>query len=391
MNQKKILFIEVCNFVDYPIGGYLAFAKQMITAFGSELYLVGMSTDDTPIGKWIKKDINGITYNFFSVKKCQPTNVKTIIPGRLKSYWAVTRFKKKILEKNINNIFIQTPEVLFALRNESFKNLCVRIPGVENPLAISRYWYGKYFAKIFDYYFFKYLKKSNIILASADNQAIIDFINRGKNAIINKKVIQFPTRVDDKIFHPISKVIARNKLALPETKKIIVTTGRLSELKGGKFMLTSFMHFRKTCCDSHFIFIGDGEDRNKIHQFVIEKNLSENVSITGRLSHEKVSLFINAADIFMMGSYIEGWATSLAEAVACGKPVVCTNFSSANELIKENENGYILNERDEEHCSALMLKCLNIPEEKLLKKSVEMSKYSTANLKESILEYWKLT
>ncbi len=69
MSNKRILLIEVCNFTDYPIGGYLSFAKQMITAFGNQLALVGLEDDETPIGKWTKKNINGIVYDCFAVAK----------------------------------------------------------------------------------------------------------------------------------------------------------------------------------------------------------------------------------------------------------------------------------------------------------------------------------
>ncbi len=55
--MKKILFIEICNYKDYPLGGHLSFAKHILSAFGNQLALVGCTTDDTPIGKWTKKKI----------------------------------------------------------------------------------------------------------------------------------------------------------------------------------------------------------------------------------------------------------------------------------------------------------------------------------------------
>lgn len=53
MDSKKILLVEICNFTDYPIGGYLSFAKQTLTAFGNQLALVGLGDEDTTIGKWM--------------------------------------------------------------------------------------------------------------------------------------------------------------------------------------------------------------------------------------------------------------------------------------------------------------------------------------------------
>lgn len=209
MTDKKILLIEICNFTDYPIGGYLSFAKQMLTAFGNQLALLGLATDDMPVGEWIKREIDGVVYDYFAVAKFAKTNKKTFIPYRLKSYFAVRKYRNEILNIGIDNVFIQTPEVLFALRKSALVNLCCRIPGVGNPMTHSRYWYGKLFANIFDFYFFKELRKANVILATADKQSIIDFVGRGNGKLSIEKVIQFPTRVNTKIFKPLNKINER--------------------------------------------------------------------------------------------------------------------------------------------------------------------------------------
>ena len=57
--KKKILFIELCNYCDYPTGGHLSFALHMLGAFGNQLKLVGITTEnECEVGKWCKKDIN---------------------------------------------------------------------------------------------------------------------------------------------------------------------------------------------------------------------------------------------------------------------------------------------------------------------------------------------
>jgi glycosyltransferase involved in cell wall biosynthesis len=390
MKSKKILVIEICDYNSYPIGGYLSFAKQLLTAFGDQLVLVGLSTDDTPVGVWVKKEINNVTYDFFAVRKSNISNKKSIIPGRLKSYFAVRKYRKEIFKHGIENVFVQTPEVLFAIHQINSINLCTRIPGVENPLSISRYWYGKYFAKFFDILFFHALRKSNTILASADKFAIIDFLKRGNNVLHSERVIQFPTRVDTKIFQPVKKELARDILGINSSKLVIVTTGRLSALKGWKFMLESYIEFLLDYPDSIFIFLGDGEDRPKIQEFIKNKNIQHNVQLAGRLSHEKLALYLNASDVYVMGSFIEGWATSLVEAVACAIPVVCTNFSSAKELVEDGYNGFVIETHVKKIFSNAIKECLKIPQQNLIEKSDEMQKYASSSLENSILEHWEL-
>lgn len=390
MLRNKILFIEICNYEDFPIGGYLSFAKQMVTSFGSQLVLVGLSTDETPVGQWGKKEINGTLFDFFAVRKASKDNKRTIIPARLKSYVAVKKYKKEILSKNIDNVFIQTPEVLFALKKCGIKNICARIPGVENPMSISRYWYGKYFAKLYDLLFYKTVNKSSIILASADKTAIHNFILRGKGVLSENRVIQFPTRVNTDIFYPQDKNKIREQLDINKELFIITTSGRLSTLKGWLFLINCFVEFSIRYPNSRMYFLGDGEDRPAIEETIRQKKLTSQIILAGRVSHEKLSKYINASDLFVMGSYIEGWSTALVEAISCARPVVCTNFSSAKELIENKVNGFVVEKHDINLFTKAMFESLNLNKEDLMSKSIEMEQYSSKGLKESILRHWKL-
>lgn len=390
MKNNKILLIEICNYSDYPIGGYLSFAKQMLNAFGNQLTIVGMVTDDTPIGVWIKKEIDGIVYDFFAVFKSSKDSRKKIIPGRISVYLAVKKYKKEILSLNIRNIFIQTPEVLLALNIQSDNNLCCRIPGLENPLAISRYNYSKYFAGIFEKIYFKFLKNARIVYATGDNDAVAGYLKRSKGVLDPKKIIKFPSRINTNIFKPTELEVARNILGWDLTKNFVVTSGRLSELKGWKFMLDCFVDYRKQKPNSHFVFLGDGEDKEKIIKYVEEKGITNHVSIPGRVNHQELAIYLNASDLFVMGSYVEGWSTSLVEAISCSKPVVCTDFSSANDLVDHGYNGFVIKNREKKEFVNAMMNCSNLIDNNLLKKAREMKEFSANNLKGDILKYWKL-
>ena len=43
--MKKIIYIELCNFKDYPLGGHLSFAIHLATAMGGDIDLAGCRTD----------------------------------------------------------------------------------------------------------------------------------------------------------------------------------------------------------------------------------------------------------------------------------------------------------------------------------------------------------
>ena len=43
----KTLFIELCNYSDYPLGGHLSFALHLTQAMKGEIDLIGITTEKT--------------------------------------------------------------------------------------------------------------------------------------------------------------------------------------------------------------------------------------------------------------------------------------------------------------------------------------------------------
>ncbi len=386
--NKKILFVDYCNYEDYPIGGHLSWAKNMLSAFGNELSLVGITTDlREPVGKWFRKSLNGVEYDFFALKRYNKYKTKHILPDRLVSFFLLRLYRKRILLINLQNVFIQRHEILPAVMNFGFSNICYRFPGLESPLSISKYWFGKYLSKSFDKMFFNCLREVKIILASGDEEAIMDMITRSNGAISENSVIKFPTRIDTDIFRPVDMLSARKLLNLPQNTIIVVTTGRLAQLKGWKFMIDCFTLFQKKYKQSMMYFVGGGEDFNSIKEYILINGLNDIVILTGEKSREEISLYLNSADLFIMGSYKEGWSTSLSEAVACGVPSCVTAFSSAKEIIDEGKTGFVIEERKEDIFVQAMINSFHLP------RPVDNEKirlYSTGMLKKDLLRYWKL-
>lgn len=59
----------------------------------------------------------------------------------------------------------------------------------------------------------------------------------------------------------------------------------------------------------------------------------------GRLSPEQARDAYQTADIFLFPSRLEGFGLVVAEALACGTPVVCTRSSSLPELVSDGSTG----------------------------------------------------
>lgn len=385
--RERILIIDFSNYEDFPIGGYLTFARNMISSFGNTLALAGITTSrQDPIGKWFKKTINDVEFDFFAMARYGSTKTKKAVPDRLVNYLLVKHYRKKILGLGINNLFLQRQESLLAI-SDCKRNICYSFAGMDNPLVNSKYSYGSLLANWFEARFFRKIGVANVILGRGDDKAIQDMLSRSNGSMAGREVIKFPTRIDTHIFRPLNQAEARVKLNLPEDVLIVLTTGRLAWWKGWKFMIDSFARFRDKSSSALFIMVGEGEDYDKIKSYISENELADKILLTGKKSREEIAAYLNAADLYIMGSYKEGWPTALMEAVACGVPACATEFSSVDEIIIEGVNGFIMRNRDEDLFAESMQKALGLQRPV---KNDHVTRYSTDRLKDDILHYWQL-
>ncbi len=384
--MKDFLIIEGCNFVDCPVGGQLSFAKQLLEVYGDNVGLVGITErNDIPIGKWTKLQIGEKEMDFFAYRKASCSGEKPIIPGRISGYLSIRKYRKAILSKN-KKALTQAPELLIAIKDWGWDSLCYEFPGVENPLLMPRFKWGKPFANLYEKQLFRALQKVDVILASAGFEAIQNLVKRSKGLLKIEEVIQFPTRVDTNFFKPI-KIDKVNDLDIHHSDLILVTCGRINEVKGWDLLIEAFIILKKTKKNVQLYFVGDGEDREKLEEKINLNNLSTSVHITGYQSANDVVKWLNIADLVLVGSHKEGWSISMLETLACGKPIVSTNVSGAKEMIAEGENGYIINSRDANTFSKAIAKGLELKNVKI--KSLEIaSKYALSTLKTDLDKYW---
>ncbi len=381
-----VLFIELCDYDGFPMGGQLSFARQMVHTFGSKLALVGISTDNTPIGRWVKKTINGRTCDFLSVARWKKSHRRPLVPMRLRNYCSLRRYRKQILSIDTRAAFIGSPEAILASHNWGWDSLCYYFAGLENPLRTSRYKWARPLAAWFDSRFLPALQSANLLLAAADEPSIKGFLAQTGDRLPKEGIISFPTRADTDIFHPVDRPTTRRWLGIPESAPMFVSVGRLNREKGWDLLLEAFQLLLRTRADAHFYFVGDGEDRREIEQQHRRRGLIGRVHITGCLAPQRVAGYLNAADVFVLGSHFEGWPTAMVEALATGKPIVSTSVSAAAELIENGKNGYIVDHRDAPLFCDMMVKALSLDAHQ---DSLEKSRpYALDRLAEDLGNLW---
>ena len=130
----------------------------------------------------------------------------------------------------------------------------------------------------------------------------------------------------DKIFYPIKKQTSSNLKLL--------FLGRLVEKKGPKYLLKAFYKIIKKFPKTKLVFVGKGEIKKSLENYVKDKKLQDNVIFEGEIIGQKRVKYYQQADIFCAPYSDEAFGITVLEAMATGTPIVGFKNSAFKEILK---------------------------------------------------------
>lgn len=81
------------------------------------------------------------------------------------------------------------------------------------------------------------------------------------------------------------------------------------------------------------VLVGNlGPFANEIHKCIHELQLKERVVLFGFASMDELKYLLHNCELFVFPSTLEGFGLPVAEAIACGAPIVCSNAASLPEI-----------------------------------------------------------
>ncbi len=127
----------------------------------------------------------------------------------------------------------------------------------------------------------------------------------------------------------------------------ILSIGRSHWAKGYSYALDAMNLLDAKNIDFNYTIVGVDKNEELLYKRSQYK-CKDQITFIGKLSFDEVKDFIKDADVLLLSSVEEGIANVVLEAMALGTLVVSTDCGGMNEVIIDNENGYLVPSRNPE-------------------------------------------
>lgn len=216
--------------------------------------------------------------------------------------------------------------------------------------------------------------------------------NYYKNVIIERwkikdeKIKVFPSGgINKDIFRPKDNILKiKDNFNLDLNYKYIGFVSRLDKGKGWDILLDAIndMKDEEYIKNYKFIFVGNGKEEELFKEKVEELNIKEKIVHINFLEHSKLSDLYNSLDLFCFPTMRDSESLGLVgiEALACGIPVVASNFAGPTDYIINNYNGYLFKKGDYKDLSIKLKRYISLSKDEKVK--MKSSAY------ESSMKYW---
>ncbi len=159
-----------------------------------------------------------------------------------------------------------------------------------------------------------------------------------------QKITSIPNPIDTHIYKKGNKQEARQRLGLPQDKKLILFASQrvTNENKGMSYLIDACqkLHSRD---GSYCVIILGGHAEEVVEQLPMKAYPLGYVN-----DEQRIVDVDNAADVFVLPSLSENLPNTIMEAMACGVPCVAFKVGGIPEEIDHLKNGYVAAYRDAE-------------------------------------------
>ncbi|MBE9178837.1 glycosyltransferase family 4 protein [Oculatella sp. LEGE 06141] len=145
-------------------------------------------------------------------------------------------------------------------------------------------------------------------------------------------------------------------------RPIFLFVGRIVPRKGLRQLLEACALLQQWGCDRYTLLIaGEGWQRSELEVFCQEHQLGDRVQWLGQVDYSQLGAYYRQSDVFVLPTLEDTWGVVILEAMAFGKPLLCSRDAGAAELMVDGENGYCFDPQQPEALAQKMQHLIHNP------------------------------
>jgi glycosyltransferase involved in cell wall biosynthesis len=184
-----------------------------------------------------------------------------------------------------------------------------------------------------------------------------------RDGIPAERLIAIPNGIDLRKFTQVSGEGVRAEFGLPADRPLLGVVGRLHPAKDHENLFRALAAMPQARAgEVSCLVVGTGELQDALHAMVRQMGLEPCVVFTGMRTD--VPRLVAALDVFVMPSRWEGLPIALLEAMASAKPVICTRVGGIPDVVRDGDNGLLVDASDPAQLQQRIAQLLDSPDER---------------------------
>ena len=151
-------------------------------------------------------------------------------------------------------------------------------------------------------------------------------------------------------------VVKRKDLNIPEDAFVVGMVGRMSTQKAPDVFIKMAKLVKEKVPNAHFIIVGNGNQEDEIRKYAEDNGFSDSLHITGWVDNPMS--YVELFDVACLLSRWEGFGLALPEYMMASKPIVASRVDAIPNIIRDGENGLLVEVDDAIGASEAVLRIL---------------------------------
>jgi len=200
-----------------------------------------------------------------------------------------------------------------------------------------------------------------------------------------------PTGADLSLAEESFSAPIRQRWVIPEGAPVIAFAGRIAREKNLGLLLNAFSRLLQRIPSAHLLFIGGGPWESEISRLIRQLGLEQAAHFSGFLPRREVFHALSHCQIFAFPSLTDTQGIVVLEAMACGLPAVAARSGAVAEILRDGEEGLVVEPTIEAFAGALLRLLENPTEREAMgqKAKKRAGEFSSANCARRMVEVYR--